>query len=121
MEALKYHSTLHPFLDLLELGTIGLSWSRHAQARAREKRFELLSEITVGEGQIFELAVRDTGKHKYGVRIPYTDRDDLILVIIHTGEADVYRVITAWLNSVDDAHATLDQTYYWPAWYERSV
>ena len=47
---------------------------------------------------------------KYCCRIPFTDSQDLVVAI--RPRKDMSLVVTAWLNSVEDKHFTLDESKY---------
>ena len=51
----------------------------------------------------FEITMRYGRIWKFGIRIPYTDKDDLCIVIQPLTD----HVHTMWLNSVSDDHKTL--------------
>ena len=47
---------------------------------------------------------------KYCCRIPFTDSQDLVVAI--RPRKDTSLVVTAWLNSIEDKHFTLDKSKY---------
>ncbi len=100
-----YHSEVYMPTNLpTKLTNVRITASRHATEQATTKGIELPDVVT---GTLFELAV-DRGKLiKVGIRCRYSDTHDLCVIISSAGV-----LITAWLNSVNDTHKTLDTTKY---------
>ena len=84
--------------------------SRHANDRAAQKRFTIPDAIAMSHFDVIEVEIINGRTNKMVVRDRYNDRMDIVLVIIPQGRAMFIK--TAWLNSKNDRHSTLDKSKY---------
>ena len=93
----------HPELKRMSLGTVPVTYSRHAIIRSNEKRIRLKDSITI-DGNVVESEYKDGRLIKLVVREKYNETHDLVMVVVQGGH-----VPTVWLNKVSDTHKTLDK------------
>lgn len=90
---------------------VRLRYGPHAREAANNDRYgrlELPQAIDIRKGELFEVGITGNTVTKMGVRMPYSDRIDLIVVF---SPADGF-VRTVWANEKGDKHRTLDRTRY---------
>lgn len=90
---------------------IKLKYGPHARQEAFKDRYgnlELPDRIDVRDGDIFEIGVTGDTVTKMGVRFPYDDKIDLVIVV---STQDGF-VRTVWANTKGDQHKTLNLNRY---------
>lgn len=88
-----------------------LRYGSHARLEALQDRYgdiKLPTTIDIRTGEIFEIGVVGSTVTKMGVRFPYNDKLDFILII---QPADGF-VRTVWANEKNDTHKTLNLSKY---------
>ena len=107
---IRLNSLIHKSLQQLAPGVLSLSFTKHALAQASEREIVLYRSLDIQAGQVVELETNDEGvPAKIVVRRPspfHVDYDEVFVLALTAGER-VARVVTCWLNRVDDKHATL--------------
>jgi hypothetical protein len=103
MEIKKYHYQLGLPTVQTKFGVIALTYSFHAQTRARDKAITLFPQINTDTARVIEIEMEGRQVIKILYRIPYNAKYDMLLAII----PDRGFVKTIWLNSVEDKHQTL--------------
>lgn len=78
--------------------------------RAKEKGFDIPEKINMRGVQVIEVELSDMRMSKMVVRGKYDEKRDIVLVIVPRRGA--FFIKTAWLNSSDDLHSTLDVSKY---------
>lgn len=117
-QGLLFHYELgFPKNAKLRFGTLKLLWSQHALRECQADRYGIINPpqtLDTDSAQIIEaeLKPRDHGRlwtEKVVYRIPYTDKKDMVIVVIPSRGL----VKTVWINVRDDLHKTLDASKYW--------
>ena len=108
MELRIKNNQLNPELNDMELGHVKLIYSKHALERAAEKQINLIYSANIVKGSIVE-TYEDSNNmvRKIVVRVRYDNEMDMVLVLAPAGEPKKAKVITVWLNHVNDNHKTL--------------
>lgn len=87
-----------------------LSDGDHKHDYSKEGLMACLNDIKIVPEVPFEVEVEVEGNRfyitKYVVRVPYSETEDISIVLRG------HRVITAWINSEEDTHTTLDLSKY---------
>ena len=89
--------------------------TNHARKASQDDRygtFNIPTKLPI-RFDLIELEQRSGVDTKYVVRFAYDDTRDLILVIRPDNRRrNTYVVVTCWINTVDDAHSTLNLQRY---------
>jgi hypothetical protein len=97
----------------LPCGTFLLSYTRHAIKAAQTDRYgkvNLPKWVEFGPEDVVEIEVKNAQVSKMLVRIAYSERFDLCLVML---PGDVWaKVLTVWLNHRLDRHDSLNVRRY---------
>lgn len=109
---MKYHVDIHPELSRIAHKSMPVKYTRHAEDRARQKNIKIASFLDILPGQVFEIERLSCGAPKLAIRKPYDEKTDVCYVLIADRRKGVWVVVTTWLNSVHDGHATLDISKY---------
>lgn len=98
----------NPELATIALGKVPVTYTRHAQDAAKERRINLAKYVNVLAGSVVELEINPAnGKTtKLVVRQQYNNHYDVVLVLIPASFGIVVK--TVWLNHVNDNHNTLN-------------
>jgi len=109
MKTKLYHYQVYmPKLKLPDI--MNLSPSNHAIEASHTDRYgfiELPKTIKGRDCKLIELETVNNVPTKLVVRLSYSSRLDLVLVLRHGG-----LIVTCWLNEKDDRHGTLDRSRY---------
>jgi len=109
--------------------TYSKHFREHLENQKRENRSHLYLEDVVREcvnslkerpRQVFEVELTEEKSYswkvtKYCCRIPYDDKQDLVVAIrpVYFNDTVVEnKIVTAWMNQHDDSHYTLDESKY---------
>lgn len=105
-----YHKDVFfPEFDLTDFwnGVDSLVCTRHFRERQLDKNIPLLDIDIIRSGEIFEVGIEFDEVLKVCYRV-HTPNVDYCYVIRKGGV-----VVTAWVQSPDDLHSTLDESKYW--------
>lgn len=99
---------LPDYFKLLDDGTMMLGFQQ-SETVEEERATEVAGEKVVTTGRVFEADVNHRGEVvKVAARVTYTESHDLCVV----ANPQDGTVITAWVNSVEDRHSSLDESRY---------
>lgn len=85
-------------------------WDAHVCKTATDRGIEVPATLEFSGDNIFAVVTKNGKAYELNVRVEYDDFDDLCFVLRQVPQG--ITLITVWLNSVDDNHATLDETPY---------
>lgn len=105
-----HHSIGFPSNFRRPIGNFYTKPSRHAIARAQEKRIDIPRIVNLNDFDIIELEMTNGRIAKMVIRGEYDDYDDICMAIIP--KRGIMFVKTAWLNHWNDSHKTLDRSRY---------
>ena len=98
---------LNPELAQIELGKVKLTYSKHALEQMEKRGIILLPSIEIIKGSVVEMELNPTNMKctKILARLGYTAEYDQVFVL--RPDLPYLKVVTMWLNHVDDVHLTL--------------
>ena len=105
-----YNIQQRPELAKIDLGTVAISYTKHARKRSEEKMIWLPNEVKIS-GNVVEMETNNqTGKpRKIIVRISHDSQYDLVIALVPADEVTRGKLLatTVWLNHKNDNHKTL--------------
>lgn len=106
---LVYNSQKHSWVTKIKLGTVGLDYTRHAVLRCCEKGIMKQMSLTI-DGNVIECErPSENGPVvKLVVRQRYDNRNDVVFVLTRSSQHGCLKVVTVWLNNVNDTHDSLN-------------
>jgi len=95
----------------LPTGRLALDHTLHAKEQAAARGINIPLFVTLKRYQIIEITVSQGRVHKFLIRGSFDEKNDLCMVILCHWKRG-YLVKTAWLNSKNDNHPTLNPGKY---------
>lgn len=109
MATITMNINLEPKLAELELGRILITYSYHAQERAKERNLPTPPMIKVAKGMVVEVEMEGKQLTKMIARLPNGARPDFDLVLVLVPQwGGNWFAKSLYENHKDDWHATLD-------------
>ena len=108
-----YHASIRLPKIPMPVGRAYLYYTRHALNAARDdsiRDYELPKFIDLRYAKVIEVGVEENMLVKVLYRVAFDGDFDLCLVVVPGGAK--WRVISLWLNEVNDNHRTLDHSRY---------
>ena len=105
-----HHSIGFPSTFRRPIGNFYTKPSRHAIARAQEKRIDIPRIVNLSDFDIIELEITNGRIAKMVIRGEYDDYDDICMAVNFDRGSLFIR--TVWLNDINDTHNTLDTSKY---------
>lgn len=105
---LRLNIALHPILASYTIGTVALRWTKHAAERSMSKGLPLSYSLSTPAQSIVEAEFSFKRLTKVVVRVPFDATSDACYVLVPSGDAGTWLVVTCWTNARGDTHKTLD-------------